>query len=758
MKNILEKYLAKSDGETLYEHTKSILLNAEYFINLYGDFLRFYSNEECDLTRIIIYSCLLHDLGKIHKDFQKVLVCDSEKFQYRHEILSLAFVDLFDIGEQEKKYLIGAIAFHHKTWDWIKGGNISSKNPPYYIDELNYDEINAIQRLCSGLDTTEYKELTDYLIEDSYSFLKSVISIDFRKYETKQIPDFKPDKIIYDNLKLFDVFYEGTIKKSFSIISFFINGIIMLSDHQASSHCKIPAINKLKNDLLLEKLNWKRDNLRPHQEQLYNHKGNVLLIAPTGSGKTESSLFWALNQKEVGNTNGRIFFILPYRASMNAMSNRLSTLFGRENISLIHGKSLLKAYELFLENNYTKKDAERLAKIQNNIDRFNFSDIRISSPFQIFKPFFGQKGYELLLTFFINGNFIIDEIHAYDHKITSFTLASLKFLKEYFKINVMFMSATMPSHLISILKNNFEIQGTIKPPENWLLDNKRHILNVIDDTIFSVSVIDAISELSINKSILIVVNQVDRAIKLYNQLKEKSNIVLLHSRFNSEDREKKEKNIAPEKGKILIATQVVEVSLDIDYDTCFTELAPFEALLQRFGRVNRNKKKDLCNVFVCSKFEDENGHLPYDKDHLHQVFNVLMTMDKKEILETELQFNLDNSYTEYMKNKIRDEIDIQIKNFGKYFIEKTLPYGINSDTLKDISDQWDDLFEGKEIIPKVCLDKITEINNPFEIKKYLVPVSEHKFYKYKKDKIVFNEDLKEFVADLEYSEEYGLIF
>ena len=40
---------------------------------------------------------------------------------------------------------------------------------------------------------------------------------------------------------------------------------------------------------------------------------------------------------------------------------------------------------------------------------------------------------------------------------------------------------------------------------------------------------------------------------------------------------------------MLVGTQTIEVSLDIDYDICFTEPAPIDALIQRFGRVNRRK-------------------------------------------------------------------------------------------------------------------------------------------------------------------------
>lgn len=63
---------------------------------------------------------------------------------------------------------------------------------------------------------------------------------------------------------------------------------------------------------------------------------------------------------------------------------------------------------------------------------------------------------------------------------------------------------------------------------------------------------------------------------------------LVHSRFTLGDRARRERKEEIEAQKLVIATQVIEVSLDVSFGAMFTELAPADALLQRFGRVNRH--------------------------------------------------------------------------------------------------------------------------------------------------------------------------
>jgi CRISPR-associated endonuclease/helicase Cas3 len=95
---------------------------------------------------------------------------------------------------------------------------------------------------------------------------------------------------------------------------------------------------------------------------------------------------------------------------------------------------------------------------------------------------------------------------------------------------------------------------------------------------------------------------------LYRQLREEfcwTNSDLLHARFIFRDRLSKASKVdKPESGMIFVATQIVEVSLDISYDVLVTEAAPLDALVQRMGRVNRYGQKPPAPVVIFRNWSE----------------------------------------------------------------------------------------------------------------------------------------------------------
>ena len=120
--------------------------------------------------------------------------------------------------------------------------------------------------------------------------------------------------------------------------------------------------------------------------------------------------------------------------------------------------------------------------------------------------------------------------------------------------------------------------------------------------------------------------------------------VLLHSRFIAEHRLEKEKALTDEKVQLLVGTQAIEVSLDIDFDIMFTEPAPLDALIQRFGRINRRRNKGICFVNVCRQ-GGEFDHYIYPGETIDRT---LMVLDRVTIImEKELQEMLDEVYPDW---------------------------------------------------------------------------------------------------------------
>jgi CRISPR-associated endonuclease/helicase Cas3 len=134
-----------------------------------------------------------------------------------------------------------------------------------------------------------------------------------------------------------------------------------------------------------------------------------------------------------------------------------------------------------------------------------------------------------------------------------------------------------------------------------------------------------------SETVLVILNQVKRAVKTYQQLKTAvkkmdtpPECLLLHSRFRPADRRKTElklKQSTPENGRIIVSTQVIEAGVDLDANRLVTELAPWSSMIQRFGRCNRMGLRGSEQTSVeWIDIDDEmtNDILPYNAEELYE--------------------------------------------------------------------------------------------------------------------------------------------
>ena len=129
--------------------------------------------------------------------------------------------------------------------------------------------------------------------------------------------------------------------------------------------------------------------------------------------------------------------------------------------------------------------------------------------------------------------------------------------------------------------------------------------------------------------------------------------MLVHSRFKRSRRAQLEsdlKNVYNEFSKacLVVSTQVVEVSLDISFDLMITECAPIDALIQRFGRINRKRTKETIGkykpIYVLAPSENKSEALPYDMDILKLTYNILPNAELMK--ERHVQQMIDSVYTD----------------------------------------------------------------------------------------------------------------
>lgn len=159
-----------------------------------------------------------------------------------------------------------------------------------------------------------------------------------------------------------------------------------------------------------------------------------------------------------------------------------------------------------------------------------------------------------------------------------------------------------------------------------------------------------------NEKLLIVCNTVKKSQEIFRQLKQtfgQHSHMLIHSRFRRKDRAKKERCLRDEfEGKNgeglrpcwVVATQVVEVSLDISFDRMITDCAPIDALIQRFGRINRRRTPAALDttkpVYVVAPEGDQR---PYKTEIVQNTFDALPE-DGNILKEGSLQSLLDRVY------------------------------------------------------------------------------------------------------------------
>jgi len=358
---------------------------------------------------------------------------------------------------------------------------------------------------------------------------------------------------------------------------------------------------------------------------------------PTGHGKTEAALLWAANHLR----GRKIIYLLPTMVTSNKMYDRVVKIFGSINVGLVHSTAF-----------HTLKSRLGTNEAEESIDKAEYSTkvkaflrpVTIGTVDQLLYAEFNWGHWDLVLANASNALIIFDEIHAYEPYTLGLILSLVKNLKDK-NTQFAFLSATLPDFIENQLK---EILPKYKDIVEPAYQNKaRHRIEVKTDPIESFT-FEAIKEYAEkNRKVLIVCNTVKKSQQVFEYLQRelgvKAKIMLYHSQFINKARRIKEQLISRLNRQtepcILVATQVVEVSLDIDFDILITENAPVDALIQRMGRVNRKGRKDLekgfGRVVICK--EDDVSHKIYDSIFIDSTFKEIAQSlsSKNEITEKE---------------------------------------------------------------------------------------------------------------------------
>lgn len=722
-----------------------------------------------NLWHILFWAAFLHDWGKAASGFQAMLK-GRGRWPYRHEVLSLVFIDWINniFSEEEALAVSAAIVSHHKDaeeLDHTYNAGFDVEDDPL-IDMLDELVENNIIILHHWLE----QYAANWIIELEFNKLgvfgpRQIITRAEAIQKIKENGISRLRKRFRAYCRLVHKIRDGDCP-SFILPGLILRGCIIESDHVGSAHAgKIPRLDMSK-ECLLASAGKKEDELYEHQSNSYNTEDSAILIAPTGSGKTEAALLWATKQG-LNKSIPRLFYVLPYQASMNAMFDRVNSI-SPGKVGLLHSRSVLAMYRWLMEQDYSPEDAMRTARWLRNLSKLRYQPIQIFSPYQMLKAAYQIKGYEAMLVDYAGSAFIFDEIHAYEPERLALILEFLLFLRTKLEANFFVMSATLPSVIQSRLKDTLGRPVLIQASQEIFQRFTRHQVNLLEGELLSEDGLAKIKDFyEQGKCVLITCNTVSRAQEVYNRLAGNvmaESLILVHSRFNSLDRLEKEQRVIQITGLnskkrrpvIVVSTQVVEVSLNIDLDALFSDPAPLEALLQRFGRVNRGGRTGIAPVYVFTK--PDNGQGVYNANLVSGAVNVLKKYAGGNVLnEGAVQGWLDEIYTGVVLSDWEKRYQITAKEFREAFIKNLQPFASD----KSFARAFERLFDGVEVLP-ACLQKEYKEayeTNPLAASQFLVPISWKQWRRLNDGKKICSLPGKwPIVADVPYTSEFGLVF
>lgn len=376
----------------------------------------------------------------------------------------------------------------------------------------------------------------------------------------------------------------------------------------------------------------------------------TIVEAPTGGGKTEASLYMALRQQVRRGGRG-LYVALPTQATSNGLFPRFEQALSRShrtgsfvNALLVHGHSnldprqeelvrrisLLGRMETIMEED-DQRDVSPTNAIVATASWFLPKKRSLLAPYgigtidQTLLAVMQSRFFFLRLLGLAGKTIIFDEVHAYDYYMLTLLCMLVRWLRAIGS-DVIILSATLPgptkkklldawtgtpavvegngSHypaLTTVREDKATIHELPKPSAR-----KVHLKYLDHDPTHQAVVERALEAYGAGCAVAIICNTVDRSIETFRMLLDKAGCpvsdaqslgsFILHSRMTHDQRGGKEDGILLRFGKdyqgdrkgIVVGTQILEQSLDIDFDVMFSDIAPIDLLIQRAGRIHRH--------------------------------------------------------------------------------------------------------------------------------------------------------------------------
>lgn len=597
----------KKKGEkqkTLKEHEEDIVRCAQQFFEDYGVY--FTEKEQ----KLVIEACRLHDLGKTNQIFQaivnpklkeKMTPRERKEKQIPHGFLSALSINKKEFAKLSELFnredfnaFITAIYYHHSRKDEWENTQIEDYCEKYYLDYAReYSNNEELKLYCSNRRSLLFRNNN---IDKTYT----VNNEKWNQY----------------------LLIKGLLNK--------FDYIVSAGYEKAEENCDLKN-KKLQRNI---KESLKKYELRPAQKYMMkNQDKNLIIVAPTGSGKTEAALLWLNGEKG--------FYTLPLKVSSNAIYNRIKEMYDYDEAAILHSDSM----QIYLEEEVSVGDE---AYIKYEKAKMLSSPVTVCTVDQLFKFVYKALGTEIFAATLKYSKLILDEVQAYSPRVIATIIYALKKVKEmggHFAI----ITATFPPVLKDFMEEYELIEGKDYLFQDFSKesDSLRHKVEIREGEMDILEIVEQGEE----KKVLVICNTVFKAQSIYCELREQmEEVYLLHSRYIRRDRIQLENKIMEfsndsKKTGIWITTQIVEASLDIDFDILYTEMCTSDSLLQRMGRCNRKGRylPDTANIIV---YDNKNG---VGKNAVYEPALYERSLEKLYLYENKL-------FSEQMKTQYINEV------------------------------------------------------------------------------------------------------
>ncbi len=647
-----ESYLAHTPDETLVEHLECTRKYLEKILKekslkvIISNLIESIDSKNSNLIEEMFYNAIyLHDLGKMNPCFQFKKMNNPLFKEYdgcsdsSHSLGgAIAFIEYYKpiiekITDDEIYYRLIYILYNFSYHITKHHGKLSRLEEYFSSNRQEHTDFNNVKR-----DVELYldKKFEFYILNKLLFSL--LVSSDY--YATTEYMAKMP-------IKKFGLFNQD--KKSLLVEKF---------DESLKKFGEPQEINKLRNEIFHEA---EKNLLLNLDKYIY------YLEAPTGSGKTITSINLALQLLQSDEKLNKLFYIFPFNTLVEQTKNVFDDIFGDDlDIEVINSISPIefKDNQENKESNYTKSYINRL---------FFHSEAIITTHVALFNILFGtSKEDNFPLWQLANSVIIIDEIQSYNNNLWWYMVEFFDKYAELLNMKIIIMSATLPKlDYFLEKKNNFVDLISPKKRDDFFSNDYFSKRVDVDFTLLKEGEIelDRLEEFFDKvkngyKKILFEFIKKQTAREFYEMIKDSNeNVYELSGDDNKAYRQFVINKSKEDKPIIIVATQVIEAGVDIDMDLGFKDISTLDSEEQFMGRINRSCQKSGAKVYFFNK-DDASG--------IYRGDNRLGFDLMKEKYQTILR---EKNYADYykdvlkviQKNGLRYEsgVDTNINKFGK---------------------------------------------------------------------------------------------